>query len=78
MKSLSANTIGFLRKVVINRLDELIRTCFYFQQVSSYKSYCYDLTSELTNKAKNCEKYSKNHCIYKLHSRVTSLPHMHC
>jgi len=29
-------------------------------------------------KAKNCEKYSKNHCPYKLHSRVTSLAHVHC
>ena len=29
-------------------------------------------------KAKNCEKYSKNHCLYKLHSRVTSLAHIHC
>jgi hypothetical protein len=28
--------------------------------------------------AKNCEKYSKNHCLYKLHGRVTSLAHMHC
>ena len=29
-------------------------------------------------KAKNYEKYSKNHCLYKLHSRVMSLAHMHC
>ena len=29
-------------------------------------------------KAKNCEKYSKNHCLYILHSIVTSLEQMHC
>ena len=28
-------------------------------------------------KAKNSAKYSKNHCLYILHSRVTSLAHMH-
>ena len=28
-------------------------------------------------KAKNCEKYSKNHCLYILHSRLMSLAHMH-
>ena len=29
-------------------------------------------------KAKNYGKNTKNHCVYKLHSRVTSLAHMHC
>ncbi len=29
-------------------------------------------------KATKYGKNTKNHCVYKLHSRVTSLAHMHC
>ena len=37
-----------------------------------------DPGSQGSNEAKNYEKYSKNHCLYKLHSRVMSLAYMHC